>query len=261
MEQGGDWIAFEHPLSERIRFLLRLEFLFAQYQHQAADTSSWGLRASLHTLLDILSVMGRADLRTELLKEVFEQHSILTRLSKRPDVNHARLAEVLRELSAAAAELQAMGSSHPAVVLRENEFLFAVLNRSSIPGGACGFDLPAYHRWLSRPPAETQRDLAAWFASLRPLQHAIGLYLRLLRDSTQPVQQVAEGGVFLHIPQAAYQLVRVLVPADADVYPEISAGKHRVSVRFMRLGDVNTRNVQAGGTIPFQLQCCLLSSH
>jgi cell division protein ZapD len=261
MDQGAEWIAFEHPLSERIRFLLRLEFLFAQYQHQRADHSPWGLRASLHTLLDMLSVMGRADLRTELLKDMLEQHAVLTRLSKRPEVNHERLGTVLQELARAAAGLQAMGSSHPAMVLRENEFLFAVLNRSSIPGGACGFDLPAYHRWLSRPQADTQRDLEGWYAKLRPLELAIALYLRLLRDSTQPAEHVAEGGVFLQVPQAAYQLVRVLVPDTVDVYPEISAGKHRVSVRFMRLDDVNTRNVQAGGSIPFRLQCCLLGNH
>jgi len=261
MDQGADWITFEHPLSERIRFLLRLEFLFAQYQHQCIDTSAWGLRSSLHTLLDILSVMGRSDLRTELLKEIFEQHATLTRLSKRPDVSPERLTEVLKELGGVAAELQSMSSSHPAMVLRENEFLFAVLNRSSIPGGACGFDLPAYHRWLARPQVDTQRDLQSWFANLRPLERAIGLYLRLLRDSTQPTSHTAEGGVFLHVPQASYQLVRVMVPAAADIYPEISAGKYRVSIRFMHLGDVNTRNVQAGGSIAFRLQCCLLSNH
>ncbi len=82
-----------------------------------------------------------------------------------------------------------------------------------------------------------------------------------MRDSTQPAAQVAEGGVFLHVPQASYQLVRVLVPASAEVYPEISAGKHRVSIRFMSLGNVNTRNVQAGGSIPFRLHCCLLTNH
>jgi cell division protein ZapD len=261
MDQGTGWIAFEHPLNERIRFLLRLEFLFAQYQHQSADTSWWGLRASLHTLLDILTVMGRSDLRTELLKEIIEQRGTLTRLSKRPNVNLARLNEVLQDLAEAGAELQGMSSSHPAMVLRENEYLFSILNRSSIPGGACGFDLPAYHRWLSRPAAETQPDLQGWFASLRPLQRAIGLYLRLLRESAQPDEHIAEGGIFLHVPQGPNQLVRVLVPAAADVYPEISAGKHRVSIRFMRLGNVNTRNLQADSNIAFRLQCCLLSSH
>lgn len=261
MEQGADWVAFEHPLSERIRFLLRLEFLFAEYHHHRADVSAWGLRASVHTLLDTLSVMGRADVRTELLKEMLEQHTALTRLSKRPDVNHVRLAEVLGELSGAIADLQSMNTSHPAMMLRENEFLFAILNRSSIPGGTCGFDLPAYHRWLCRPPAQALRDLEAWSANLRPVERGIGLYLQLLRDSTQPADQVAEGGVFLHVPQAPCQLVRVLVPAAADVYTEISAGKHRVSIRFMRLGDVNTRNVQAGGSLPFRLQCCHLASH
>jgi cell division protein ZapD len=261
MDQGADWIAFEHPLSERIRFLLRLEFLFSQYQHQSADSSSWGVRASLHTLLDILTVMGRTDLRTELLKELLEQHAALTRLSKRPEVDPERLQQVLAELAGTATELQRMNSSHPAMMLRENEFLFSILNRSSIPGGACGFDLPGYHRWLCGSAAETQRDLRAWFSSLLPLQHAIGLYLRLLRDNVHAGEHVAEGGVFLHVPQAPYQLVRVLLPATANAYPEISAGKHRVSIRFMHLSNVNTRNVQANGSIPFRLQCCLLPNH
>jgi cell division protein ZapD len=261
MDQGPGWIAFEHPLSERIRFLLRLEFLFAQYEHQGSDASCWGLRASLHTLLDILTVMGRSDLRTELLKEILEQQARLTRLSKRPEVNLERLGEVLKELGGAAGDLQGMSSSHPAMVLRENEYLFAILNRSSIPGGACGFDLPAYHRWLARPAQQSRGDLQGWFSCLRPLQRAINLYLRLLRDSAEPTSHTAEGGVFLHVPQGAYQLVRVLVPESADVYPEISAGKHRVSVRFMQLGNVNTRNMQIGGSVAFRLQCCLLNSH
>ncbi|MDR3416696.1 MAG: cell division protein ZapD [Nevskia sp.] len=259
MDQGTDWVSFEHPLSERIRFLLRLEFLFKQYQHERKDSSTWGLRASLHTLLDILSVMGRSDLRTDLLKEILEQHAAVTRYSKSPDISRERLGETLKDLSRVATQLQGMSSSHPAMMLRENEFLFAILNRSSIPGGACGFDLPAYYRWLMRPHDDTQRDVEAWFSSLRPLQHAINLYLRLLRESTEAGEQVAEGGVYLHVPQAAYQLVRVMVPTAADVYPEISASKHRVSIRFMRLGDVNTRNQQATGNIPFRLQCCVLS--
>lgn len=261
MQHPAEWIAFEHPLSERIRFLLRLEFLFTEMRHHRADASVWGLRSGVRTFLDMLSVMGRTDMRTELLKELGDQHAALARLARRPEVHAARLAQVQAELAAAIGGLQAMSSSHPAMMLRENEFLFAILNRSSIPGGICGFDLPAYHRWLSRPHEQAGHDLELWSQRLRPLEHAIALYLQLLRESSQPLERVAEGGVYLHVPQAPCQLVRVILPAPADVYPEISAGKHRISIRLMQLGDVNTRNQQASGSIAFQLQCCHLAGH
>ena len=258
MEQGAEWVAYEHPLNERVRFLLRLEFLFAQYRYHRGDASQWGLRAALQTLLDGLSVMGRSDLRSDLLKELSDQQSVLHRLGKRPDINQERLAATLGQLGTAIADLHGMASAYPAMALRSNEFLFAVLNRSSIPGGVCGFDLPAYHWWLSRPREQIERDLDGWAANLLPVERGIALYLRLLRESTEASAHTAEGGVYLHVTQAPYQLVRVHLPAAADVLPEISAGKHRVSIRFMRQGDINTRSAQAGGSIPFRLQCCLL---
>ena len=259
MEESPDWVVFEHPLTERIRYLLRLDFLFAQSRHHLSDRTPWGLRSSVHTLLDILSVMGRTDQRTELVKDLCEQQTRLGRLLRRPEISPGKLHEVLRELGGAIADVQAMTTSYPAMGLRENEFLFSVLNRSSIPGGTCGFDLPAYHRWLSRPPEQVQKDIQEWCAILQPLERAIELYLRLLRNSTQPVDQSAEAGVYLQVPEGPCQLVRVLVPVGVDVYPEISAGKHRISVRFMSLGDVNTRNVQTAAAVNFRLQCCHLA--
>jgi cell division protein ZapD len=258
MDRTPDWVSFEQPLNERTRSLLRLEFLFAEYGHHLADPTVWGIRAGLKTLLDILSVIGRTDLRTELIRDLTEQRSALNRLRTRPECDRAKLDVVLAELTAVLATLHASGT-HPSTILRDNEFLFSVLNRSSIPGGTCMFDLPAFHRWLSRSHANTERDLSRWFSVLRPYQAAIALYLRLLRDSTAATEQVAESGVHLHVPQGVFPLLRVHVPPDADVYPEISAGKHRFSFRFMRLGDVNQRNVQTADDIVFHLQCCTLA--
>jgi len=258
MERSADWVVFEQPLTERVRIFLRLEFLFDEYAHFRADTSVAGLRTAVKTFLDILSVIGRADLRTDLMKDFAEQIAKFTQLRSRPQVDHVQLDRVLNDVRNAGAALQKLGSTHPSQLLRENEFLFAVLNRSAIPGGTCAFDLPAYHRWLSRPHAATAIDMAAWSAQLQPFEQAIRLYLRLLRNSTQASDHVAESGIFLHTPQSTYPLIRVLIPVAADVYPEISAGKHRISIRFMALDDVNQRNAQAQAAIPFRLQLCSL---
>lgn len=249
---------FEQPLNERVRTFLRLEFLFAQHEHHRADETPWGVRAAVRTLLDILTVVSRSDLKTEILKELTEQHGALMRLQQRPGVDPARLQWALGELNSAIGALQALPPHRLGTALRDNEFLISVLHRSTIPGGASAFDLPGFHHWLSHPVAQVQHDLDTWFADLMPFERAILLILRLLRRSTQPLNEVAKGGMFVYTPQAEYELMRVLVSREASVYPEISAGRHRFTVRFMQQHDVDARATQATADIPFQLQCCAL---
>ena len=258
MTESGQTVVFEQPLNERVRTFLRLEFLFGQYRHHRADVGDWGLRAALRTLLDLLSVVSRSDLRTEILKELAEQHGALTRLQQRPGVDPSRLQSVLGEIGEAIAAMQGASAHAPAAILRDNEFLVSLLHRSTVPGGASAFDLPGFHYWLSQPADRTARTVEHWFADLAPYERAITLFLRLLRQSTEPSAEVARGGVLVHTPQGEIELVRVLVPAAAAVYPEISAGRHRFTVRFMSRSDPNARAQQATGDIAFQLQCCAL---
>lgn len=258
MTEIGHSIVFEQPLNERVRTFLRLEFLFAQHHHHRTDRSQWGVRATLRTLLDIFAIVSRSDLKTEILKELSEQHGTLTRLQQRPGVDPTRLQSVLTELNQAINAMQVLTSHALGTVLRDNEFLVSLLHRSTIPGGASNFDLPSFHHWLCLPYDLVRRDLDAWFADLLPFERSVNLVLRLLRQSTQPLDEIAKGGMFVYTPQAEFDLVRVLVNPEGGVFPEISAGRHRFTVRFMTHRDVNTRATQSSADIPFQLQCCTL---
>lgn len=249
---------FEQPLNERVRTFLRLELLFAQHRHHRADKTPFGVRDTIASLLDILVVISRSDLKTDIYKELQDQHAQLTRLVSRPGVDNERLNGVLNDITITLNGLQQLATQFAGSLLRGSDFLNALLNRSGIPGGTCGFDLPHYHFWLSQPHERTQRDLDAWFADLRPFEQAINLYLRLLRESVPADDQSARSGICIHTPTGPSTLVRVHVGADLSVYPEISAGRHRFTVRFMTVRDTNSRAQQAQQDIPFQLQCCAL---
>lgn len=255
---GLETVVFEQPLNERVRTFLRLEFLFGQHAHHAGDPSSFGIRARLHALLDILTVLSRSDLKKDILKELLDQHAVLTRLVNRHGIDQTRLQQVLADISGAADELQQLATQFAASALRDNEFLLSVLNRSTIPGGTCAFDLPTYHHWLSQPTEVIERDLGAWFADLRPFARGLSLYLGLLRGSTSVRDSVAHGGTYVHAPQGACHLIRVFVAQESGVYPEISAGAHRFTIRFMNLRDVNQRSSQSQKDVAFKLQCCVL---
>ena len=78
---------FEQPLNERIRTFLRLEHLLARLRYHEADESVWGRRAAMGALLDILNVMSRHDIRTEVSKELGQRYAGLERLAERDDVD------------------------------------------------------------------------------------------------------------------------------------------------------------------------------
>lgn len=256
MSEDAATVTFEQPLTERVRTFLRLEFLFRQHAHFHADQREFGSRATLQTLLDILVVLSRTDLKNEILKELADQHNSLTRLATKPGVDPARLRDTLAEIAAAQLGMQ-QTTQFAITALRGHDFLISVLNRSTVPGGATSFDLPPYHYWLSKPE-QVQKDLATWYAEIRPYQLAVALYLRLLRRSTQTESVTATSGMYVHTPPGHCSLLRVFLSASVKVYPEISAGKHRFSVRFMSLPDIHSRPQQALEDIPFSMQCCNL---
>lgn len=257
MSQATDLIVFEQPLTERVRTFLRLEFLFRQRRHHGLDPSETSVRANLQALLDVLSLTARSDLKSEVIKEIQDQQ---TALSRSPDLLHGmKLTDAFARLAEALKGVQRLPTHFAGASLRSHEFLDALAKRSAIPGGAASFDLPALHRWLAEPPLRINSDLERWFSHFVPYETAIATCLDVLRHCGTELNLVAKGGVHLHTPQGAHQLLRVKVPRDQGFYPEVSAGRYRYSMRFMHQPDVDSRAQQVTRDVPFQLQCCWLS--
>lgn len=252
-------VIYEQPLNERIRAFLRLEFLFQQVRHHLGGTSPWDSRATLASLLDIMNIFGRSDLKSEVMKELERHTANLARLEQNPEVDRAQLSELLDEMDMIIDQLHAHNGPVGAH-LKTNEFLSAIQQRSSIPGGLCDFDLPAFHFWLERPNEERMRDLTQWLDSFDAIGRGIKLILRLTRGSTVFREQLAEGGFFQRTldPNVPCQMVRVAIPANSPYYAEISGGRHRFTVRFLRQPSTNERAVQATEDVPFELSCCVI---
>lgn len=145
-------------------------------------------------------------------------------------------------------------------VLKENEFLYSIRQRSSIAGGTCDFDLPAYHYWLQHSSLEQrQQQLQYWLEQFVAVRGAINITLQLIRGSAGFSEVQAEKGFFQRSLDSNLptQLIRVRIPATTSYYPEISGGKHRFTVRFMTF-DINQRPQQINDDADFQLSCCTM---
>lgn len=256
---ASHWEAYELPLNEKIRTFMRLEHLFARVHRHAQGEDPWDSRAALMGLLEILAILGRGDVRSDVLREMERQAQTLAKLRNRQQVDSSRLDNILKSLEKLRARLDA-SEAQIGRRLKDNEFLAALKQRSSIPGGTCGFDLPSLQHWLSLPAERRHLQLQDWLTDLDGLDRSLRLVLMLLRESAGSTEETAAAGLFHRALESGttYQLIRVLIPSDAPVFPEISGGKHRFTVRFLEQADVTARPSQTKRDINFRLACCQL---
>ena len=253
-----DQIVYEHPLNEKTRTLLRLEHLFRQTAYYLPQDDTWASRAAVAGLIDMLAIFSRADIKADLIKELDRHRGKLAGIRGSRGIDDERLGQVLEKIeSASLGVLGIQGQIGHA--LRENEFLKAIMQRSSIPGGSCAFDLPHYHYWLQQSAEARRDDLARWLSTLEPIRAALVLILSLVRSSNTPTREVAKAGIFQQTldAQAPAQLVRVGLARDLPLFAEISGGKHRFTIRFLEPTE-QERPGQTREDVDFSLTCCIL---
>lgn len=254
----ADTTLFEHPLNEKCRTWLRLSHLFEQLDFHAPHSEEWHARAAMSALLDIAGVLSRADIKSELLKELDRYRQSLSRMAGSPGVDVDRLEHVLQELQRRCDSVREI-HGQLGQALRSNEFLNSIVQRNSIAGGAFDFDLPQFHYWLQMPQAERSLQMDAWRHEIAPVFDAVDLLLNLIRNSAVSTREVAVNGFYQKsLPSnVTAQLVRVGIASAGGVYAEISGGKHRFSIRFMDCGDWQHPS-QTDREVPFTLRTCLI---
>ena len=228
-------VLYEYPFNEGIRTMLRLEHLFDRMAGLIARDSAVDHHYALASMFEIMDVAARADLKSDVLKELDRHKQQLMSYRGNPAISEAVLDDVIARIDAVFNDLNnSPGKAGQA--LTSNEWLMSIRSRIGIPGGTCSFDLPAYFAWQQYAAEQRRTDLLRWTETLTPLAMALQVLLGLLRESGVPHKVVANGGQYQQsLPQTrTYHLLRVRLPADAELVPEISGHRLMVSVRLMR---------------------------
>lgn len=228
-------ILYEYPFNERIRTYLRLEHLFHRLGELAAREHATDHHYAITTIFEVMDVAARADLKTDVLKDLDRQKHVLNGYRGNPAISEAVLDEVTAQLDDCFSTLTGLPGK-AGQSLTENDWLMSIRSRIGIPGGTCEFDLPAYFAWQHLDAATRKKDLQRWIATLVPLAESIRVLLKLLRDSGLPQKVVASAGQYQQtLPQGrTFQLLRLRIDPRLGLIPEISGNRLMVSVRLMR---------------------------
>jgi cell division protein ZapD len=248
-------ITYEQPINELMRSCLRLEFLFKRVDYYLENFSiGESTEIIMDNLMDILNLLERPDLKSKLAQE-FHRHVItFSRLSQLPNVNQVTLEKTLKQLEQLMTYfLHAQGKI--AQALKDDPFIASIRTHFNSPGD-CYIDSPMYVYWLNQSEKLREQQIHVWIDSLTQVRSAIDILLRITRESTV-LKEVSAMDGFYHQnlnPETPCQLIRVEIPKNLVVYPEISAGKHRMSIRFVSADALPPK--QSDQTFEFYLACC-----
>jgi cell division protein ZapD len=250
-------ILYEYPFNERIRTYLRLEQMFARLHELLQRSTATDHHFALHTLFDLMEVGARGDIKSDILKELERLKQTYQSYRGNPAISEAALEHFISRIDECFSGLHdnqgKIGSG-----LAQNEWLLSVRSRMAIPGGTCAFDVPAYHDWQHRSAELRQLELAAWVRELNILSRPVSLLLQVLRESGQPQKAMAVNGVYQqNLPQGrTFQLLRLQVPADLNLVPEISGNRLMFSVRLMRRTDSGKLQLASNAEANLEISLC-----
>jgi len=250
-------VEYEQPLNERMRTFLRLELLYQQMLYNCEFETEWATRAVTGNLLEIMAILTRGDVRSDVHKELDLQIDTLRQFQSQPEVDSKRLEVLTGNLTASRDDVDRIGTQF-LQPLRESEFLSSIKHRSAIPGGTCEFDLPEYNHWLRQPISRRREDITQWLEIIRPVCDAVTEVLWLIRESGQPGDKTAINGMYQYKMRkdANNRLLRITLPAGSQLYPEISSSQHRFTVRFLDWSTIDSRAVQTGHDVKFTISIC-----
>ncbi|HET6788954.1 MAG TPA: cell division protein ZapD, partial [Aquabacterium sp.] len=133
-------ILYEYPFNESIRTMLRLEHLFKRMGVLMWREAPVDHHYALATLFEIMDVGSRADIKSDLLKELDRYKIQFEGYRGNPAIKESVLDQVLGRIDAAYQGLiQLPGKVGQS--LAANDWLMSIRSRVSIPGGTCEFDL------------------------------------------------------------------------------------------------------------------------
>ncbi|MEI7537232.1 MAG: cell division protein ZapD [Comamonadaceae bacterium] len=249
-------ILYEYPFNERIRTYLRLEQLFLRLSEFVVRESALDHHFALATIFEVMDVGARADLKSDVLKDLDKQKHLLDGYRNNPAIAAEVLDMVFNQVDRCFAALSNLPGK-AGQSLTENDWLMSIRSRVGIPGGTCAFDLPAYYAWQQHDAAQRRSDLERWAGTLTPLAEAIYLLLKLLRGSSTAQKVMAVGGQFQqNLPQGkTFQLLRMTLDPALELIPEISGNRLMVSIRLMRHGDDDKLHASQEDTA-FELTLC-----
>jgi len=233
----ADLIIFEMPLNEHMRSLLRLERVFRETRRQIELSTASSHFFALKQIFLLLEFFERGEFKAELIKELDRELDYFTKLDSNPDVDLSKLKVFINQLG----QLSAWFKNHHGKIghqLLKQEFLSNAKQKLINGCARISFDAPFVKLFLTKPESIRREKLNEWLKAFKAIQTSVEVLLRLSRETGLYQTAFAEEGFYQQeMKHHEFKFIGIRLPKELNIYPEVSSGPKRFSIRFMCLDD------------------------
>lgn len=233
---------------------MRLCFLMKRFNYHLEDPTPKNCQAAIMALLELYNLSSRLDVKNAALHVLDFQSQAIRQADGVQCVDSAHILRILATLDEKSKRLHSF-RGQLGQQLKSHSFLNTLRQRASIAGGINGLDIPLFNYWLNRPDKERVDDLRSWVRPYEIAFEAIQILMDLIYQGIDEQTIVAESGFYQSSlnHDKDYQILAIELPDNARVYPEISAGKQRFSVRFVDASALEEKGKQITDNVEFKL--------
>ena len=248
-------ILYEHPLNEKTRLFMRLSYLIKRFNFHLENPTPENCQAAIVVLLELYNLSSRLDVKNAALHVLDVQTQAVRMAEGVEGIDMSRVARILEKLEEKSKRLYSF-RGQLGQHLKTHNFLNILKQRASIAGGINDLDVPLFNHWLNLPEEKREEDLRLWARPYVIAFEAVELLMDLIYQGISSTEEVALGGFYQATlsHEVDYQIISIGLEEDAKIYPEISAGKQRFSIRFVDASNLEEKGKQIVEDVNFTLK-------
>lgn len=253
---NNSFVKYEHPLNEKIRTFLRIEYIWQQLENSLQLENGANCISSLQNLLQLLEINERQDLKSETIKYTDKLIVKFHKIRNQTDVDADKVDDIIEDLAITLNKIKSVVGKLSAG-LCSNEWLSMIRQKVLVPGALSPSDLPFLHYWQKFPLNQRLQQLADWQLAFEPLVQSIQKILYFTRKTSNIYEVSSLNGNYQKIMDTQFepQLITVEIPAKLNTYPEISGNRSRIAIRFLQT-DLIHKSVLFDNNFDFKLAVC-----
>lgn len=234
---------------------MRLSYLIRRFNFHLENPTPENCQAAIVVLLELYNLSSRLDVKNAALHVLDVQTQAVRMAEGMEGVDSGRVTRILEKLEEKSKRLYSF-RGQLGQHLKSHNFLNILKQRASIAGGINDLDIPLFNHWLNLSEEQRAKDLRAWARPYVIAFEAVELLMDLIYQGLQSSEEVATGGFYQATlsHEIDYQILSIELDDNAELYPEISAGKQRFSVRFVDASNLEEKGKQIIEDVNFTLK-------
>jgi cell division protein ZapD len=226
-------VVYEYALTPLASHALNFEWLYQNITCQLEGHSPVQCEAALDNLIKLIAIIDKPELKSKYIQFYLKLEQVLTKFAKEKAIDPVKLDSLLSSIAGQLKCLSQQSAKFSHELLSEH---FIATNYERYKNKGFQEKGPSYYlqNWLGRGGLSCQNDLKRWVSHLSNISMIISTKLSLIREFGS-FQEFCVSNGFLQLPvqNAVSHLVRISLPSTHELYPDIRAGHHGISLQLL----------------------------